>query len=219
MGLKGPQLFPAFKSRPTQICQTKELGQIHTSDEEMRKNTMDEFLDVVKGRRSIRKYREEAVPEQAIEEILESVRWSPSWANTQCWEVIVVKDAEKKAELAEALGRTNPAQRAVNQAPVVLALAARLKSSGYYKGEVTTKLGDWFMFDIGIATQSLCLTAHNLGLGTVIVGMFEHDRAGRVLGIGEGYEVVVLIPLGYPDHDPRAPKRRELDEFTHYERF
>jgi len=71
---------------------------------------MNEFLDIVKGRRSIRKYQEKDIPEQVLEEILESVRWSPSWANTQCWEVIVVKDAEKKGELAETLGRTNPAR-------------------------------------------------------------------------------------------------------------
>ncbi len=180
---------------------------------------MNEFLDIVKGRRSIRKYQEKDIPEQVLEEILESVRWSPSWANTQCWEVIVVKDAEKKGELAETLGRTNPAQRAVMHAPVVLALAARLKSSGYYKGEVTTKFGDWFMFDIGIATQSLCLAAHNLGLGTVIAGMFEHDRAKGVLGVGEDYEVVVLIPLGYPNQEPPAPKRRERTEFTHFNQF
>ena len=180
---------------------------------------MNEFLDIIRGRRSIRKYQEKDIPEQVLEEILESVRWSPSWANTQCWEVIVVKETEKKAELAEALGRTNPAQRAVTQAPVVLALAARLKSSGYYKGEVSTKFGDWFMFDVGVATQSVCLAAHNVGLGTVIVGMFEHDRAKDVLGVGENHEVVVLIPLGYPNQEPRAPKRRESVEFTHYEQF
>lgn len=180
---------------------------------------MNDFLNLVKGRRSIRKYQEKNIPEHALEEILESVRWSPSWANTQCWEVIAVKDAEKKAELAETLGRTNPAQRAVAQAPVVLALAARLRSSGYYKGKVTTKFGDWFMFDIGVATQSICLAAHNLGLGTVIVGMFEHDRAKGVLEIGEEYEVVVLIPLGYPNQAPPAPKRREQGEFTHFDRF
>ena len=180
---------------------------------------MNEFREIVKGRRSIRKYQDKEIPEQTLEELLEAIRWSPSWANSQCWEVILVRDAATKAKLADTLGKANPAQRAVAQAPVVWAFAAGLKSSGYYKGEMTTKFGDWFMFDTGIVAQTLCLAAQNLGLGTVIVGMLDHDKAGEVLGVGENYEVVVLIPMGYPNQEPKAPKRREQSEFTHYNKF
>lgn len=180
---------------------------------------MADFLSILKGRRSIRKYEEREIPEQALRQILESVQWSPSWANTQCWEVVVTKNRAAKEKLAETLGKTNPAQKAVANAPVVLALCGKLKSSGYYKGEAATKLGDWFMFDLGIATQSICLTAWDLGLGTVVVGMLDHDKVRGVLGVGGGYEVVALIPVGYPAKEPPAPKRREISEFTHYEKF
>ncbi|MEJ2724874.1 MAG: nitroreductase family protein, partial [Deltaproteobacteria bacterium] len=88
-----------------------------------------------------------------------------------------------------------------------------------YKGEPTTKFGDWFMFDLGLATQSLCLAARNLGLGTVIVGSLDHNKAKEVLGVGDDHEVVVLIPVGYPAKDSTAPKRREISEFTHHDRF
>jgi nitroreductase len=101
----------------------------------------------------------------------------------------------------------------------VLALCGKLQSSGFYKGQATTKLGDWFMFDLGIATQSLCLAACNLGLGTVIVGSIDHDKAKDVLGVGEGYELVALIPVGYPAKESAAPKRREISEFTHSDKF
>ncbi|MBN2123802.1 MAG: nitroreductase family protein [Deltaproteobacteria bacterium] len=180
---------------------------------------MSDLMEIIKGRRSIRKYQDKGIPEEALRKILESVQWSPSWANTQCWEVVVVKDPAQKGKLAETLGGKNPAAKAVADAPVVLCLCAKLRSSGYYKGEVTTKFGDWFLFDTGIAAQSLCLTAHDLGLGTVIVGMLDHDKAGAILARRDGYEVVALIPLGYPNQDPPAPKRREIAEFTHYEKF
>ncbi len=75
------------------------------------------------------------------------------------------------------------------------------------------------MFDLGIATQSLCLAAHDLGLGTVIVGLFDHDEAKRILDIPEQYEIVVMIPLGFPARGTGVPKRREASEFTHRERF
>lgn len=180
---------------------------------------MVELMDMIKGRRSIRRYQDKEIPEADLQKILESVQWSPSWANTQCWEIIVVKGAATKERLKESLTPRNPAAAGLTEAPVVLAICGKLQSAGYYKGQATTKLGDWFMFDLGIATQSLCLTAHSLGLGTVIVGSIEHDKAKAVLGVGEGYELVALIPVGYPAKDSPAPKRREIPEFTHHEKF
>jgi nitroreductase len=180
---------------------------------------MPDLMNIIKGRRSIRKYQDKAVPEEVLNQVLESVRWAPSWANTQCWEIIVVKDQANRERLQEALVNVNPAKKAMAQAPVVLAICGKLKSSGYYKGQVTTKFGDWLMFDLGIATQTLCLTAHDLGLGTVITGLIDHNKVREILGIPEDYEVVALTPLGYPAKDSTAPKRREVSEFTHYEKF
>jgi nitroreductase len=180
---------------------------------------MTDLMSAIKGRRSIRKYQEKEIPDEHLQEILEALRWSPSWANTQCWEVIVLKDPAAKERLLESFTQTNPAKKAMTQAPVVLGLCGKLNSSGFYKDQVTTKFGDWFMFDLGIATQTICLTAHALGLGTVIAGMFDHKKASEILGVGEGYELVALIPIGYPAKDVSAPKRREIGELVHYEKF
>jgi len=181
---------------------------------------MQDFMDIIRGRRSIRKYEEKDVPSGLLDTVLEAVRWAPSWANTQCWEIVVVKDPVLKSRLQETLPpRGNPAVKAMVQAPVVLAVCGRLESSGYYKGQATTKFGDWFMFDLGLACQNLCLAAHHLGLATVIVGLFDHDRAKDVLGVPAGYELVVLIPLGYPAKTSSAPRRREISEFVHFDTF
>ena len=180
---------------------------------------MAELTEVLRGRRSIRNYQDREVPEEVLQRILEAVQWSPSWANTQCWEVIVVKNQETKQKLQETLSQGNPATRAMVEAPAVLVLCGRKGISGFYKGQVTTKFGDWFMFDLGLATQSLCLAAWDLGLGTVVVGLFDHNRAAAVLGLPEGYELAAMLPLGYPAKQPAAPKRREISEFTHREKF
>jgi nitroreductase len=180
---------------------------------------MSELMQVLKGRRSVRNYQNQAVPEEVLNLILEAVQWSPSWANTQCWEVVVVKDPEIKRRLQETLSQGNPATRAMVEAPVVMVLCGKQGVSGFYKGQVTTKLGDWFMYDLGLATQSLCLAAWNLGLGTVVVGLFDHNLAAAVLGVPEGYELVAMLPLGYPTKQPAAPKRREISEFTHFDKF
>ena len=65
------------------------------------------------------------------------------------------------------------------------------------------------MFDIGLAAQNITLIAHALGLGTVIIGLYDHDQAKAVLHIPDGFELVALMPLGYPSKVPSPPKRKE----------
>lgn len=180
---------------------------------------MNNTISDIKGRRSIRVYQEKAIPEEWLNEVLESIRWSPSWANSQCWEVILVKDPARKERLREVLAEKNPAQKAITQAPVVIALCAKKQVAGYYKGRPVTNLGDWYMFDLGLAAQNLCLSAHSLGLGTVIVGALDHEKGKEVLGVKGGYELVALIPLGFPAKDSPAPRRREIKDFVRYEVF
>jgi nitroreductase len=178
-----------------------------------------ELMEAIKGRRSMRKYRPDPVPEEALRALLEAVRWSPSWANTQCWEVIVVKDPKVKSELAGTLVKTNPALSSMAEAPLVIVLCGKKGVSGFKKGEAATVKGDWLMFDTGIAMQSLCLTAHGLGLGTVVVGLFDHQKAEEILGVPQDREVVALTPLGYPAAEGVTPKRKELSEFVFYEKY
>jgi len=180
---------------------------------------MSEFMEIIKGRRSIRRYQDQEIPEKDLNQVLEAIRWSPSWANTQCWEVIVIKDSGIKQKLQETLSTGNPSTKAIGEAPVVIALCGKLERAGYKKGQATTKFGDWFMFDLGIAIQSLCLAAYNLNLGTVIVGIFNHDKAKEVLRVPGCFEVVSLIPLGYSAKEAIAPPRKEIDEFVHYDTF
>lgn len=180
---------------------------------------MTDFMTILQERRSIRKYEERDVSEDTLNIILESIRWAPSWANTQCWEVVVVRDQSVKEDLEKTIVPKNPATKAIVNAPVLLALCGKLESSGYYGGTAVTKFGDWFMFDLGIAAQTISLSAQAIGLGTVMVGLFDHDAAAKVLNVPEKHEVVLLIPLGYPAKTPPAPKRREIHEFTHLNRF
>jgi len=180
---------------------------------------MTDFMDVIKGRRALRKFEDKDVPEELLNQILEAVQWSPSWANTQVWEIIVVKDPAIKEKLSQTLTPKNPSTKAIANAPVVFAICGKLKTSGFFNDQVITKLGDWFMYDLGLASQSLCLAAHHLGLGTVIVGAFDIDKAEEIVGLPGEYRMVSLIPLGYPAQDPPAPKRREISEFAHVDRF
>jgi nitroreductase len=181
---------------------------------------MTDLMSIIENRRSIRKYEDKPVPPELLEQILEAVRWAPSWANTQCWEVVAVKDRQVKERLQATLpSKGNPAFKAMAQAPVVLVLCAKAGVSGFYKDQVTTKFGEWMMYDLGIATQNICLMAHSLGLGTVVVGLFDHRRASDALGVPDGYELVSMIPLGYPAKIGSAPSRKTTAQFLHWDRW
>jgi nitroreductase len=180
---------------------------------------MSDLMNAIQQRRSIRRYQERDIPDDILTKLLEAARWAPSWANTQCWNFVVVKDNETKRKIQETVSPRNPSSKAIVNAPVLLVVCGQLKRSGYYNDQYPTKFGDWFMYDLGLATQNLCLAAHDSGLGTVIVGLFEHDKVGEIIKMPPEHEVLVLIPVGYPDHDPSPPKRRELDEFVFNDSF
>jgi nitroreductase len=189
-----------------------------------------ELMEAIKGRRSIRKYRTDPVPEEALQTVLEAARWAPSWSNTQCWRLVVVRDKETKSKLADTLkgikaGKTNPADEAVRTAPVVIAICAELGVTGYYRDEsgenklATDKGESWFMFDVALAAQNMSLAAHSLGLGTVHTGLLDAAEAARILGLPENVVLVELLPLGLPDEQPAARPRKEINEFVFLEKY
>ena len=186
-----------------------------------------ELFEAIKTRRSIRKYTSDPIDDRKVEAILEAGRWAPSWANTQCWRFIVVRDPQVKAELAGVLLPfkltdkviDNPAINIINTAPVVIVVCAAMGQSGGPPGqpgggEFITDKGDWFMFDTALAVQNMVLAAHDMGLGTVIIGTFDAAKAEKALGVPEGYRVVTLFPVGVPAREGKAPPRKELSEIA-----
>jgi nitroreductase len=171
--------------------------------------------ELIQSRRSVRKYTDEPVSEDQLQQVLDAVRWAPSWVNFQPWEVVVVDDPEVKQRLQQCVLAANPGRKAVVAAPYVLALCGRLGESGFHEGVATTEHGDWVMFDLGIAAQNLCLAAWDLGLGTLHLGLLDHAAAAEVLGVPEGVKVFELIPLGVPAKVGKAPPRKSTAEFTH----
>ena len=156
-----------------------------------------DVLEAIKSRRSIRKYKSDKIPAEDLEIILEAIQWAPSWANTQCWEVVVVSDPEKRKKLSEAFSPKNPGAQALLDAPVVLVMLGKKGVSGHYKGTPVTVHGDWLLFDVALAMQNLTLAAHSRGLGTVDLGYFDHEKVRTSLEIPGDLTVVSLIGIGF----------------------
>ena len=180
-----------------------------------------ELYDAIMNRRSVRKFTDYYVTDEEINKILESAQWAPSWSNTQCWEFIIVRDKDVLMKISETYSETNPAKKCTESASAVIAICGKSDLPGFRgEGNRLTKFDSWFMFDLGLAVQNMQLTAHNLELGSVVVGLLDHKRCADLLNVKPPYELVGILPIGKPvEFKKIGPKRREISEFTHKEKF
>ncbi len=170
-------------------------------------------ITCIKTRRSVRKYTDEKVSEELIKEIVSAAAFAPSWKNSQTTRYIAITDPERKSRLSkECCAEHN--QSIIDGAPALIATLIVDKRSGFERdGSYSTIREDnWQAFDNGIATQTLCLAAHEKGLGTVIMGLYDIDKAQEILQVPEGQLLMSLVAIGYPAENPAAPKRKELED-------
>lgn len=174
-----------------------------------------EFNNVVIERRSVRKFTDHYVTNDQLMEAMEAVKMTPSWANTQCWEFIAVRDKDIIKELVEKTYPKNPSTDCSLEASLIIIGCYNTKKSGFYKEFSFNNIGTWGMFDLGMACQTLSLKLHEMGLGSVVVGAYDTEKAKEILGISGDYEIAAIMPVGQPEGETKAPRRREVSDFLH----
>lgn len=178
-----------------------------------------EVMDCIKTRRSCRKFKEESIPHDVLEEIVGAAAYAPSWKNTQIARYMIVEDKEKIHGIAKdgVMGFEYNTKTIQNCAALLIVTMVKNRSGFEKDGSFSTSKEDrWEMFDAGIATQTFCLAAHEKGLGSVILGIFDETKIEQILEIPEGQQIAALVALGYPALQPEAPKRKEVAELISY---
>lgn len=175
------------------------------------------MTECIKGRRSVRKYTAERIERSVLEDIISTASYSPSWKNTQITRYIAIEDTSIIQEIAD---KFTPEfnSNIVRQVSTLMAVTFIKNRCGFERdGSYSTKKGDhWQMFDVGIACQTFCLAAHEHGLGTVILGIWDEDGITELLDIPENQELAALIAIGYPADTPSAPKRKSVEDLLTY---
>ena len=174
--------------------------------------------ECIYGRRSIRKYKPDPVDHTLLESVIEAASYAPSWKHSQTIRYIAIE-----GELKDKIGRDCTTifpnnGKIIENAPLLIAVTVIKNRCGYERvGSFSTERGDtWQMYDAGVASQTFCLAAYEAGLGTVIMGLFDNDKITSLLEIPEDRELVALIPVGYPDETPAAPKRKAVADLLTY---
>jgi len=170
-------------------------------------------LEAIKGRRSIRAFKNQGVPAEIVEELIDAARWAPSAGNIQPWEFIIVRKPRIKRRLVE----TALDQMFIEEAPVVIVVCADEERSSQGYGVRGKTL--YCIQDTAAAMQNIHLTAYSLGLGTCWVGAFREEETRKILKIPRGMRPVAIIPVGYPAEAPTARMRKSTSQIVHYETF
>ena len=161
-----------------------------------------DLLELIKERRSIRRFAERDVPDELIERIIEAGIWAPSSNHCEPCEFIIVRDKDLREELA----KISPWSKFLADAPVVICIIADRSSSCVIQ-------------DGSIAVMNMLLMIHALGLGSCWVDVQYNERLVReLLKIPDNYEIITVIPVGYPAESPSS-MRKSLADSLHHERY
>ena len=172
-----------------------------------------ELQKCLETRKSIRKYKDTPVSRDTVKEIIKAAQLAPSWKNTQCSKYYVC-DGEKKVEFAEKCLPTFN-RKNTEDAPVLIVTTIIKGASGVVSEGNTTHLGEGFSyFDNGLQVQNLCLKATDLGLGTLIMGIYKEQAIREFFNIPETEDVVAVLGLGYPNINPDPKPRKDVEEIV-----
>jgi nitroreductase len=209
---------------------------------------IDEFLDLVHKRRSIRVLKPDPIPEGYVEKIIEAARWAMSGANSQPWEFIVVTDKETKYKLAAThletredqylieltrvdelrhnLGRSQPALPPFKDAAVLIVVVGdrrTIQSSILSTAFIPSEGGPdaIYLKDMGNATHNLHLAAAACGLGSASVSVSHtmEQLMKPILNVPEIMDIHTIVAIGYPEKNPNPGTRRELKDLIHYGKY
>jgi nitroreductase len=210
--------------------------------------SIDGFLELVHTRRSMRRFKPDAVPSELLDKILEAGRWAMSGANAQPWEFVAVRDPALLAKLAESWFEPHKEMYAVEQSRIEalrltplreFATTAAFKSApllvvvlGDRRTYQATVLGANYLAAEGAsdaiylknmanATQNINLAAAAAGLGAMWISITRvwADSIKRILDIPDMLEVHTMVALGYPAYLPMPASRRPLKEIVHYDKY
>ncbi|MGI6702905.1 MAG: nitroreductase family protein [Clostridia bacterium] len=172
---------------------------------------LEQTMELIKGRRSIRRFREEKIDRKHLEMLVEAAIWAPSGSNAQAWQVVVVDDPVVLQRLTAFLPGI------LHSPPAMICLCVDYRRELGRAGKLGVDvLG---VMDVSMAAQNIMLTAKALNLGSCAIKGFNEDIIRMALALPEHVKPELLVILGYPEKPVKAPGRRPLDEVLHWQKY
>lgn len=167
-----------------------------------------ETLQAIQQRRSVRAFTDEPVEISVLEELVEAGTWAPSGSNVQAWKFGIVTDPQlvRKIDLFSPGMSGNP--------PALIILCS---DRAYAQKKGGAKGADEFAtLDCAYASQNIMLAAADRGLGTCAIKSYNDAALRRILNLPDNLVIELVIAMGRPAHEPKAPARKSLAEIAFY---
>jgi len=162
-------------------------------------------VDLILSRRSIRRYENKDIPEEILQQILETGRQAPSAVNRQPIRFVIVNDHDVLNNLCN-----NLITRFVKYAPLAIVGCANTKS---------LLTGKWAVVDATIAMENMVISAWSLGIGSCWIGACNEKKVKELLKIPDEWKVVALLTFGYPAEKPKERKKKSFEEMFSFNSF
>uniref|UniRef100_UPI00019313B7 Nitroreductase family protein n=1 Tax=Clostridium novyi (strain NT) TaxID=386415 RepID=UPI00019313B7 len=176
-----------------------------------------EFYEVIKKRKSIKKFEQTAIDRDKLLKIIDMAMRAPSWKNKTPYKFIVVESDKLKLDIANAIeNKTSAASEAVLNSPMTIVAVANPEESGDVSGK------EIYLIDTAIAMEHIVLGATDEGYGTCWIAAFNENKIKEALKIPDNLRVVALTPLGVPkdsaEDEPHHPKK-DMDEYLYIDKW
>lgn len=166
-------------------------------------------FEVIKGRRSVRSFKDEEVPREMLIRILEAGQWAPSPSNVQSWRFIVVQEAKQ-------LGTLKTLSPGFPKAPAAIVVCSDQRDMKRFGETLRVILT---AEEVAMAVQNMLLMAYSLGFGSCPVASFSKAGIKELLELPDHIYPILLVALGFLDEQPVPPQRKELSRITFWERY
>ncbi|MHC1590549.1 MAG: nitroreductase family protein [Candidatus Helarchaeales archaeon] len=179
-------------------------------------NDSSNILEVIKSRRSVRRFSTKKVDKKILKEMLEAARWAPSAGNRQPVEILVIQNEEMRKKISELTGH-----KRYEFCPVIFLACINNERAKIKYGK---KIGEYLaIIDSAIAVQNMMLVAAAHGLGTSwgdVIGA-QKQAVRELFNLPDFIEPFTFIPIGYPGYEEgqggSRAERRKLEEMVHWE--
>lgn len=167
-----------------------------------------DLMEALRTRRSVRQWKADPVPDEKLRELVEAAARAPSGSNNQPWAFVIIREPGRLKRLRAA------APGIAGRAAAVILICLDLRRGNEKPG---TPEYDMVLMTLGAAMQNLLLAAHGQGLGACAIGSFHHASLGSIVSLPPYLELKLLVALGYPVSQPKAPPLRPLSDVSYFE--
>jgi nitroreductase len=173
------------------------------------------FEELVKKRKSIRKFKENPIEREKIEKILQCARLSPSACNSQPYRFIVMSGEYKNKFCDSVFTGMFSSCSFVKKAPLIIAMVRTKTSLKMKIGNMVCDT-DFSLIDLGIAGEHMVLAATDMGLGSLWVGWFDRKKAFEFLNLKKGENIEIIIAIGEKDEEPNERKKKSFEDIVEF---